>query len=434
MSQDDPFAPQGTDRTVMVPSPGARGAGQARVPPPVRTMTPAWEERSAVISGMNPLLAAANALLAMVPRLRGTLHHPDPQSLRESLARDIKEFERRAQAAHIPNQKIIAARYALCTLLDETASSTPWGGSGMWQQYSLLIMFHNEASGGEKFFQLLSKLAENPAENLDLLQLMDVCLALGFEGRYRMLDNGKAQLEAVRERLTQILRRTQGEYERDLSPHWLPATGKRHSALFAVPIWVTLAVLGLVLLGIYAGFSYLLNTASDPVFAGIQAIRVKTAPAAPPKPASEARLAKFLAKEIAEGLVAVRDEDARSVVTIRGDGLFAPGSATIAAAYEPLIARIATALNSVAGQVVVSGHTDNQSIRTARFPSNWHLSQERAHSVAQMLSATVAPARITAEGRAETEPIAKNDTVEGRSRNRRVEVTLVLSRGADAPK
>src|SRR6185369_4154201 len=100
MSQDDPFAPQGTDRTVMVPSPGARGAGQARVPPPVRTMTAAWEERSAVISGMNPLLAAANALLAMVPRLRGTLHHPDPQSLRESLARDIKEFERRAQTAH----------------------------------------------------------------------------------------------------------------------------------------------------------------------------------------------------------------------------------------------------------------------------------------------------------------------------------------------
>jgi len=380
------------------------------------------------MSGMNPLLAAANSLLSMVPRLRTTLQHPDPQTLRESLARDIKEFERRAQAAHIPSQKITAARYALCTLLDEAASSTPWGGSGIWQGNSLLIMFHNEASGGEKFFQLLSKLAENPVENLDLLQLMDVCLALGFEGRYRMQDNGKAQLEAVRERLAQILRRQQGEYERDLSPHWRAATGKRYSALFVVPIWVSLAVCGLVLLGIYAGFSYLLNTASDPVFAGIQAIRVATATPSPPKPAAQPRLARFLAKEVADGLVIVRDDDARSVVTIRGDRLFAPASASISSEYEPLIARIAEALNTVPGQVIVSGHTDNQPIHSARFPSNWHLSQERARSVAQLLAVTVAPSRITAEGRAETEPIAPNDNAAERARNRRVEVTLVLGR------
>ena len=180
-------------------------------------------------SGLNPLLAAANPLLSMVPHLRTTLQHPDPQSLRESLARDIKEFERRAQAAHIPSEKIIAARYALCTLLDEIAASTPWGGSGIWAKNSLLIMFHNEAWGGEKFFQLLSKLAENPADNLDLLQLLDVCLALGFEGRYRVVENGRAQLDAVRERLAQLLRKQQGEYERDLSPHWQGAANRKYA-------------------------------------------------------------------------------------------------------------------------------------------------------------------------------------------------------------
>src|SRR4029078_12796290 len=129
----------------------------------------------------------------------------------------IKLFESRARAAGVDPEKIVGARYALCTLLDETAASTPWGGSGGWGKQTLLTMFHNETWGGEKFFLLLSKLAQNPAGNRDLLELLYICLALGFQGRYRGLDNGKAQLESVRERLAAILQKGQPEYERDLS-------------------------------------------------------------------------------------------------------------------------------------------------------------------------------------------------------------------------
>jgi type VI secretion system protein ImpK len=427
--QDDPFANAPSDRTIMVPSPGSRGreprAAASRGAPSAAQML---GER--VTSGLNPLLALANPLLAMVPQIHATLQHPDPQALRDSLARDIKEFEQRARAAGIPNETIIAARYALCTLLDEAASSTPWGGSGIWAKNSLLITFHNETSGGEKFFQLLSKLAENPKANLDLLELLDVCLALGFEGRYRLVDNGRSQLEAIRERLAQMIRKERGEYERDLAPHWRGAGGKRNRALYMVPLWVTAAVCGVILLGAYATFSYLLNSASDPVFAKIRAIQVATAaPKPPPAPAPKPRLAPFLAQEIAQGLVAVRDEGTRSVVVIRGDELFPPGSASILPAYEPLVLRIADALNAVPGQVLVSGHTDAQPIRTARFPSNWHLSEERARSVAQLLAERVKPPeRLRAEGRAETEPVAGNDTPAERARNRRVEITLIPTR------
>ena len=49
---------------------------------------------------------------------------------------------------------------------------------------------------------------------------MYVCLAFGFQGRYRVIDNGALQLEVLRERLAQILPKTAGDYERDLSPHW----------------------------------------------------------------------------------------------------------------------------------------------------------------------------------------------------------------------
>lgn len=439
MSQDDPFATPDSDRTLIMPSPGGRSApGQQRPPSnwagQPEGATQILGEPKPPTSGLNPLVAAANPLLNVVSQLRGTLQHPDPSGLRDFLAQNIKAFETRAKAAGVAPEKVIAARYALCTLLDEVAASTPWGASGIWAKHSLLVMFHNEAWGGEKFFQLLSKLAENPEANRDLLELMYVCLTLGFEGRYRVVENGKAQLDALRERLAHMLRQQRGEYERDLSLHWQPAQVKRSRVLTVLPLWVAFAVCGLVLLGIYLGFNYTLNNTSDPVFAQIQSIRVKTAvPVKAPAPAATPRLAGFLAKEIQEGLVTVQDDDSRSVVTIRGDGLFAPGSATISEQYLPLLMRIADALNGVAGQVQITGHTDNQPIRSARFPSNWHLSQERARSVLQLLAQKVAPAsRLSAEGRADSEPIAPNDTPANRARNRRVEITLFATHANNA--
>ena len=117
----------------------------------------------------------------------------------------------------------------------------------------------------------------------------------------------------------------------------------------------------------------------------------------------------------------------RSVVTIRGDGFFEPGSAQIADRVQPLIKRIGEGLAATPGQVLITGHTDNVPIRTLRFPSNWHLSQERAEAVRQDLGQQVPLARLKAEGRAEAEPVADNATPAGRARNRRVVVTLFVA-------
>lgn len=413
-----------------MPSPGGRSSSSSESASNWQTGSTGVITETGIAAtgvGMNPLIAAANSLLNIVPQLRATLQHADPSGLRDYIAQNIKVFETRAKVAGVAFEKIIAARYALCTLLDETAASTPWG-SGIWAKHSLLVMFHSETWGGEKFFQLLSKLAENPKANRDLLEFMYVCLALGFEGRYRVIDNGKAHLDALRERVAQLLHKERGEYERDLSPHWQAAPIKRAKILMVLPVWVLAALCGLVLLTIYLWFSFQLNNASDPIFTQIQSIRVKyPTPEPTPLPAAEPRLAEFLASEIREGLVAVRDEEGLSVITLRGDGLFAPGSATISQTFLPILIRIAGALNSVPGQVKITGHTDDQPIRSVRFPSNWHLSQERARSVMQILTdnGTLA-SRLSAEGRADAEPVAADSTPAGRARNRRVEITLYV--------
>ena len=424
MSQDDPFAAPDLEHTVVIPTPGGRARSASASPraPTGLDATPVAET-----SGLNPLVAAANPLLDIVPSLRATVQHPDPAGLKEFLARQIRQFEERARAANVPGDQIIAARYALCTLLDETAASTPWGGSGIWASDTLLVRFHNEAWGGEKFFQLLARLAEKPTEHRDLLELMYICLALGLEGRYRVLDNGRAQLEDLRERLAQLLRKVRGDYERDLSAPWQAATVPHKALLAALPLWVALGLLGLLLVGAFAAFSYFVNERSDPVFARIQRLDAPADPvvAAPPAIAAPARLATFLQPEIEQRKVEVRDEAGRSVVTLRGDGLFAPGSATVEPDYTEVLARVAAALRAVPGPVQVIGYTDNQPIRSARFPSNWHLSQERARAVMALLQAGApATGRYRAEGQADAHPVGDNATPAGRARNRRVEIVL----------
>ena len=108
-----------------------------------------------------------------------------------------------------------------------------------------------------------------------------------------------------------------------------------------------------------------------------------------------------------------------------GDGLFASGSSEVRADSVPLLLGIADALNQVQGRVVVIGHSDNIPIKSLRYPSNWVLSEARANAVRQILASRVAPGRLSAEGVAETQPVAPNDSSANRARNRRVEITLM---------
>jgi len=427
---DDPFADLGIDRTVIMPMPGGR-ATPGRPAPAEQRGTPAEQaeasEATAVASGLNPLLGAANRLLNVLPQLRSSVQHPNPTALRDSLAQGIRQFEAQARTAGVPTEKIVAARYALCTLIDETATSTPLGASGAWAHQGLLALFHGETGGGEKFFQLLARLAENPQANLDLLELLYVCLEFGFEGRYRVTEGGQRQLEAIRQRLLMIIRKQRGEYERDLSPNWRGVSAANQRRLGWMPLWAVGAVSALLLVVIYVGFEWRLSRTSDKIAADIAALRV--AAPVPPRPAAAPRLATFLAEEIQRGLVKVDDHADRSVVTILGDGLFKPGEAAIGTDDQWLLGRIAGALKRVPGQVDVIGHSDNIPIRTLRFPSNWELSKARAESVARLLAASIGPARVRYDGRGDSEPVTPNDTAQGRAKNRRVEITLYVPAG-----
>lgn len=439
-SHDEPFNPPmpGNDRTQFIPRPGGRGpqpTAQPNSPPPPLSV-PAAPLPLGQAQGLNPLEAAAGPLLALLTRLRSTIAHPAPASLRAQLLGYLRQFEERAEAAGVARNDVLLARYALCTALDEAVLSTPWGSTSEWGKHSLLITVHNESWGGEKVFQLLEHCLQSPRERLYLLELLYLCMCLGFEGRYRVMNDGRSQLEALRERTSAAIRSARGEFERELSPHWRGLKVVRDRLSQFMPPWVGVAIGLALLLLLLFGLRLKLASDAEPVFKNIHAlgeipVQAITPAVVQPKVIERPRLAGFLVEDIKANRVAVEDAVDRSVVTIRGDEIFSSGSATIVDDFQPLMLRIADAIRKVKGQVRVTGHSDNRPIATLRFPSNWALSQARAEQVLQILAAkTGQPERFSAEGRSDTEPVSSNATAEGRAKNRRVEIT-VLAEGVE---
>ena len=449
MSTQDPAKPgqdsakpvQDPDATMLVLNPGGRRPGAAAATPAPASASGAALPHSVVEgSGLNRLVRAADPLLDLVVPLRHTVQPPDLGQLRERLALAIRTFETDATASGVAADSIGAARYALCTLLDETIAGTAWG-SGVWGTRSLLVAFHNEASGGEKFFLVLQRLSQDPVKHLDLLELMYLCLALGLEGRFRVAEQGQAQLTQLRERLVQLIRQHRGPVETDLSPHWRGAAAPVAAPLRRTPVWVLAAAACVLLLGAQLGMSVALNRSSDPVFAKLSALRqpapAAAAPAAAPvllaaAVAAPSRLATFLAPEVAQGRVSVRETPARTTITLHGEGMFGSGSAEVDARMAGLLGRIGDALATLPGKVLVIGHTDStRPGLSARYPSNYDLSKARAASVMAALSQRAGPAtRYSAEGRGNAEPLVPDASAAGRARNRRVELVVLTPAGA----
>ena len=416
------------EATIAIPTPGRR---RDAAPVDLPSAPPAGREASAAdlgaLGGLNALVAAANPVLAVVPQIRHALRHPDPAGLRAGLRVSLDAFERDARAAGIGEEALADASTALCALLDESAASTPWGAG--WAKAGLLAERHAESNGGEKFFQLLEKLRGDAAANLAALEFFYVCLALGFEGRYRDAANGREELAALRARLLEQVRQQHAPHDGELSGHWRGVAAPATRPAGGLAFWAAGAGAALLLAALYIAFSFSLGSRSDPVARDLAQLKVpEPAAAGSARPAAglaTPRISEQLSAEIARGEIAVTDAAGLSTIVIRSDRLFASGNARLEAEVEPVILRIAAALDRVPGTILVTGHTDDVPIRTARFPSNWELSTERAASVVRLIAGKLKePARLRTEGLADSAPVAPNDSAANRARNRRV--TLIL--------
>lgn len=420
----------------------ADGAPASPQPEPARAVEIALDDGGAasdfavrleeVKAAGNPLLEAAGPLLRLLAAMPDNM--PDQKAitaLRQLLMREIGQFQNLCDKAGVPWKQVAVARYCLCTALDEAANRSAWGGGGVWAAQGLLIAFEGEVDGGEKFFLLIGRMASDPDEYAQTLEVLYHILGLGFEGRYSVVADGHRHLEQIRQRLAALVARARDSASSELSVNWRGEGPVSGDTMRVVPAWLSASLAMLVCAAVFAYLFTEVGTQRDTLAYRIHQVGLEAQPdagavastalqAAPP---SRLKLAELLKEEIARGLVKLREEPKRTLVTFPGDTMFVSGRSDV---YGPMVAvlqRVAGEIKRVDGKVEVVGYTDNQPIRTRHFPDNQVLSQRRAEFVRDVfVKSGLRPDQVIAAGRGELMPLGDNATPEGRAQNRRVEL------------
>jgi len=231
-------------------------------------------------NGVNPLVQEAAELLHFLAFARTISHHPDPAGLRAEMVERVKSFTTRISRMQYEHGMVMAARYCICSAIDEVVLLTQWGNNSEWSTNSLLMTFHQERHGGKKFFEILRRLIAKPATSIDLLELVYICLRLGFEGQYRVQPGGQTKLNSLVNDLSKTIAVERGSYELSLTQHWQGATQEYQRPAREIPRWVlALSCFG-ILFVIYLFFSASLQDKAKPVERDLGKVAI-TVPAQP---------------------------------------------------------------------------------------------------------------------------------------------------------
>jgi type VI secretion system protein ImpK len=433
---DDPFAPR--DPTVLRPRPGAgrRDSPGASAPPPrpASFVRAAQTSASGPVAGLeefltgarNPILEAAAPLLMLAARLGTSVEPASLGTLRQQAVQEVHGFDERLQAAGVSREDALVARYVLCTFLDSAVANTPWGAQGDWASQSLLVLFHKEVSGGEKFFEILERVRADPRRYKDLIELLWVCLSLGYEGKYRRDPRGQLQLSERRQDLYRLIRERRQTRDSGLSPAWKGVEDRRNPVMRYVPWWVVAVGVAAVLTVSFIVLHARLTLTAAPIRAALAAPAVKVDYPAVAN-AQPGRLKTLLAAEETAGRLTVEEFGDKAVVTLTSSNLFRSGSARVNPDLYPTLRQVAEALNQVPGRVIIVGHTDDQPVRSVQYADNVDLSRARAVAVAGVLKLALANfGRVEWQGVGSSQPrYTPVDTAENRARNRRVEIIQI---------
>ncbi|ABB11107.1 type IVB secretion system protein IcmH/DotU [Burkholderia lata] len=372
---------------------------------------------------INPLLEASRVLLHALAETPATLDADAIARWRRWLGQEIRLFTWLCSELRLRPEHVRCASYCLCSALDEAAMRTPWGKgktTGVeWQDNSLASALGHDRQGGDRVFQLIDDAMRNQRENLDLIELYQNVLDLGFRGRYRFEAGGQKRLQVIREHVHdavmtggQSVNRVSEPRKRPrqtIDPWVRPVPVRRSRARFAGGLIVAL-LLGA---GGYVAADRWVRTNE-----GLRASQLDVL---------ARNLEQQLRDEVAAGNVELIRDSGRNALTLRFSGMFGPGEATVAPWGASVVASAGREIAAVTkgATLRVAGYADSTPISSTRQASNQVLSDVRARHVAQILvAAGVSAPRISVEGNGDADSLADNGTASGRARNRRVEVTI----------
>ena len=375
----------------------------------------------------NPLLDAAQVLLQALADTPAQLDGDAIGFRRKWLAHEVRLFEKLCEEIHVRPDHVQNARYCLCAALDEAAMQTGWGNGvttgAEWSTNGLAAIFSGDRRGGDGVYRIIAQTMHHPYEHVDLIEVIQNILDLGFQGRYRFEAGGQDKLRTIRQQVHEavvtngrrtdgrraLLRRPGSRLRGQFEPWDRPTATRKACA------WIVMGVLGGVLLGA-SGYFFHERLTRD---TGLKQV-------GPAVDTLARNLRAILKDEIAAGTLSFEENLLRTGFTLRFNDMFAPGEPAVNAWVGPLIATVGREIARVPCKVQVTGYTDSLPVSTPKRASNLALSEARARQVMQILLASGVPAeRIEATGKGAADPVAGNETRQDRAKNRRVEIAVV---------
>jgi type VI secretion system protein ImpK len=188
-------------------------------------------------TGRVGLSELAADLFSLVLSLRVAPDIGDPKEVRQRIHQLLAKMEADAKKAGYASERIEDAKFALVGLLDEAILNSQWPGKADWRAVTLQQEMFRINTAGEQFFTRMEELRKNLDENRDVVEVYFDCLALGFEGRYKLF--GRDKLDVLVGELSRDLARDRKWTMASLSPHWRRPDDFSEVVGEGVPVWVT---------------------------------------------------------------------------------------------------------------------------------------------------------------------------------------------------
>lgn len=442
MSADDPFGLEDDARRTRIRPVRKNTAAAVAAQTPAHSGGPVRSIRASD----NPLVNAYAALVGLAPELERATAPENPDILRTRLLDTLTQSRDAAVSTGVPLSRADQGAWFVAALLDDVALNTPWGGNSGWPRMPLVVSMYGNVDAGERFFDLAEDLIRFPERDPQLLELVFLCLSLGFRGKYRREGGqGEAAIARLRGQMSRLLR-DRDAADAPLAPHWKGVEAEDEKKRFIVPLW-SIGLMALALItATYVGLGIklsnrgeqlytLANVLPPPVRADIFRPVIETAdtPLLTAEPLVFELFPLFAAAAPEDNAKALtgREDVSIAVIVVQATApeVFRSAKAYLNTDYTVLIQSIAGVIVEnveLIGSVRVVGHTDSIQVRTSNpFRSNQGLSEARAKTIQEILIAAGVPAGlVTSEGKAAGDPIADNGTREGRARNRRVEIIV----------
>ncbi len=226
-------------------------------------------------AGLNPLADAASTLFTAIGKLKQIKSCKQWVKLQNELVQTVLLFQETITKLGYQPEYIVVCRYLMCATIDDIISNTPWGSQGQWEPYALLTTLNQDAAREDKFFTILERAVQEPEHYIDLMELMYICLSLGYKGQYRASDHNQFQLEQMTHSLYKHIRAYRGGFSKSLSPVPLktPRTSLKSPLRPAMPTWMILFISICFVMVLFISLGYLMEMTTNEAFKNIAAIQ-----------------------------------------------------------------------------------------------------------------------------------------------------------------